>query len=53
MAVNKTVSASTQSQTLNNLGFIFKYVLKVDVGKMEGLRKVKRFKKLTDDIEQR
>ena len=46
LAVNKTVSASTQSQALNALVFLYKHVLNIEVGEMKDLRKVKRFKNL-------
>ena len=46
LALNKTVSASTQMQALNALVFLYKHVLKLDVGEMDDLRRVKRFKNL-------
>lgn len=52
LALNKTVSASTQMQALNALVFLYKHVLKLDIGEMEDLRRVKRFKNLPTILSQ-
>ena len=46
LAVNKTVSASTQAQALNALVFLYKQVLHQEIGEMEDLRTIKRFKNI-------
>lgn len=42
LAVDRKVSASTQSQALNALVFLYKDVLKIELGKMEGLNRLQR-----------
>ena len=46
LAINKTVSASTQSIALNALVFLYKHVLNMEVGELDNLRHIKRFKNL-------
>ena len=41
LAVEKNVAASTQSQALNALLFLYRDVLEIQVGRIEGLRRVK------------
>ena len=42
LAEDLSVAASTQNQALNALVFLYKHVLERDVGKLEGLVRVKR-----------
>lgn len=46
LAVARKVSASTQSQALNAIVFLYKQVLFMEVGEMDHLRRIKRFKNL-------
>ena len=46
LALNKIVAAATQAQALNALVFLYKQVLKKDVGELDDLRQIKRFKNL-------
>jgi hypothetical protein len=40
LAVNRTVSASTQSQALNALVFLYRDVLQIEIKALEGLKRV-------------
>lgn len=42
LAVNRHVAASTQSQALNAILFLFRDVLELEVGHLDGLRRVQR-----------
>ncbi|HWU76863.1 MAG TPA: integron integrase [Rhodanobacter sp.] len=42
LAVNRQVAASTQSQALNAILFLYRDVLELDVGHLDGLRRVQR-----------
>jgi len=46
LATDRMVAASTQSQALNALLFLYRDVLEVDVGHLEGLRRVQRSSKI-------
>ena len=42
LAVDKGVAASTQNQAFNSLLFLYKHVLKIDFGKIEGVARAKK-----------
>jgi integron integrase len=42
LAEDRTVAASTQNQALNSLVFLYKHVVKKEVGKLDGLVRAKR-----------
>lgn len=46
LAVDRKVAASTQSQALNALLFLYRDVLNVEVGQLDGLRRVQRSSKI-------
>ncbi|EGG98978.1 Integron integrase [gamma proteobacterium IMCC2047] len=46
LAANKQTSGTTQTQALNALVFLYKQVLKLEVGDLNYLRNVRRFKNI-------
>lgn len=46
LSTNKQVSGSTQSQALNAIVFLYKQVLRIDLGDLSYLRNVRRFKNI-------
>ena len=52
LAIERKVSASTQSQALNALVFLYKQVLEIDIGTMPNLRKANRYKNLPTVLSQ-
>ena len=46
LAEERNVSASTQNQALNAIVFLYKNVLEKDVGKLEGVIRAKKPKRL-------
>lgn len=48
LAVAQQVSASTQTQALNAIVFLYKHVLKVDVGQIENLVRAKRARRVPE-----
>ncbi len=46
LATTKSVAGTTQSQALNSVVFLYKNVLKQDIGELDYLRNVRRFKNI-------
>jgi site-specific recombinase XerD len=46
LAMEQRVSAATQNQALNALGFLYRHVLKLDVGQIEHLVRAKHSQRL-------
>tara|TARA_R110001599_G_C12146920_1_gene651109 strand:+ start:161 stop:1096 length:936 start_codon:yes stop_codon:yes gene_type:complete len=52
LVTDKNVSGSTQSQALNAVVFLYKQVLKIDLGELDYLRNIRRFKNLPTVLSQ-
>ena len=46
LATKKQVSGTTQTQALNALAFLYKQVLNLEIGDLDYLRNVRRFKNI-------
>ncbi|MFT7130423.1 MAG: site-specific recombinase XerD [Gammaproteobacteria bacterium] len=46
LAADKKVAGATQSQALNGIVFLYRHVLRLDVGDLNYLRNVRRFKNI-------
>jgi len=52
LVTDKNVSGSTQSQALNAIVFLYKQVLNIDLGELDYLRNIRRFKNLLTVLSQ-
>jgi integron integrase len=46
LAADKKVAGTTQAQALNGIVFLYKHVLRIDIGELNFLRNVRRFKNI-------